>query len=365
MSRKDQHLETVDHGYLRYANVWEDAELLLEGLDIQNTDQVLSIASAGDNAFALLSKGPQLCVAIDLNDVQLFTTELKKVAIQHFDRETFLAFIGFLDYDAERWDLYLSIREDLTEEARRYWDEKEVDLEEGLIYTGKFEKYLATFAKRLLPLIHNKKKVKKLFQEKSADDQRRFFEEVWNTKSWRAIFKMFFSKRVMGWLGRDPAFLAHVDVEVGKTIMAKAAQHISSVHAQNNPILYYCLNGEFGPHLPYYAQEGIYQKVKPNIDRLEIMNGYAQDASSKYGSFDKFNLSNIFEYMDEEVFNTTSQAIVNAANENARLAYWNLMVRREVSEVIDQVSRVKDTSNWADRDRGFFYMQYVVDQIIK
>ena len=35
---------------LRYAQVWEDADILLQALDIHEDDNILSIASAGENA---------------------------------------------------------------------------------------------------------------------------------------------------------------------------------------------------------------------------------------------------------------------------------------------------------------------------
>ena len=62
---------------IRYAQVWEDAEILIEALDIKPTDNVLSIASAGENALSLLIKNPKNVYAIDLNENQIFCTELK------------------------------------------------------------------------------------------------------------------------------------------------------------------------------------------------------------------------------------------------------------------------------------------------
>ena len=42
---------------LRYAQCWEDADVLLAGLDVQPGDTCISIASAGDNSLSLLSRG--------------------------------------------------------------------------------------------------------------------------------------------------------------------------------------------------------------------------------------------------------------------------------------------------------------------
>ncbi len=48
----------AEFSQIRYAQVWEDADILLEGLDVQPGDVCVSIASAGDNALALLTRDP-------------------------------------------------------------------------------------------------------------------------------------------------------------------------------------------------------------------------------------------------------------------------------------------------------------------
>ena len=40
---------------LRYAQCWEDADVLLAALEIQPGDRCLSIASAGDNTLSMLT----------------------------------------------------------------------------------------------------------------------------------------------------------------------------------------------------------------------------------------------------------------------------------------------------------------------
>ena len=362
MSKTTEHLNDVDHGYIRYANVWEDPYLLLEGLNIKNSDKVLSIASAGDNAFALLTADPQIVVAVDLNKTQLYLTELKAKAIETLDRESYLSFVGFQNSNT-RLQTYKLLKQALSTEARTYWDGKAEELEKGIIYRGKFEKYLATFAKRLLPFIHSKRNIERLFDEKSSEEQLIFFDSKWNSFRWKAFFRFFFSKQVMGIFGSDPAFLKQVETNVASTIKGSADRHLSSIYCQNNPILYYCLHGDFGNYLPLYALEENYAKIKANIQNLHLQLGYAQEAAKRFGDFDAFNLSNIFEYMDEKVFAHTSTSLKSIANKEARMAYWNLMVQREISSIDSDFERVKDEFNWAERDQGFFYMQFVTDKL--
>lgn len=360
-NNKERHLEEVDHGYVRYANVWEDPNLLIEGLYPIENKRVLSICSAGDNAFALLTENPELVVAIDLNDVQLFLTELKMVAIKNMTQEEYVAFSGF-GRSQNRMNAYKKIEQELTEDCRKYWNQNTDVIENGICKDGKFEKYLRSFAVKLLPFIHTKRRIKSLFTKKTEEDQQVFYDKKWNSIRWKLMFRLFFSKQIMGIFGRDKAFLAQVKVNVGKTIMEKAGLHLSTVYAQTNPMLYYCLHGNFGPYLPFYMQKAQYNKVKENLPKMKLEYGYAQDAAAKYGKFDRFNLSNIFEYMTDEVFEITAKELVKSANPKSRFAYWNLMVKKEMSSIIEEVQRVPDVLNWAERDQGFFYMQYVVEE---
>ncbi len=362
-TKVNNHLETVDHSYIRYANVWEDPYVLREGLRVAKGEKVLSIASAGDNAFALLLDDPSLVVAVDLNEGQLYLTELKREGIKRLTQEEMIGFLGFRSME-NRWEIYQLIRPSLSKQVQLYWDTQRLVIEEGVIWCGKFEKYLSSFAKRILPWIHNKNKVKQLFAEKSTTDQISFFENKWNTWRWRFLFKLFFSKKVMGIFGRDPAFLDQVEINVGDAIMNSAAKHLSSVYAQSNPMLYYCLCGDFGTYLPLYLKAENYDLIKSRMERLELYQGYAQEASVQYGKFNAFNLSNIFEYMDANTFQSTTNSLIKSAAPNARFAYWNLMVPRFMSEVDERLSRVEDAQDWSARDQGFFYSQFIVNQML-
>ncbi|WP_235297605.1 DUF3419 family protein [Portibacter marinus] len=365
MTQRNKHLEKVDHSIIRYANVWEDPVLLIEGLDIRPGHKVLSIASAGDNALALATQMPELIVAADVNLSQLYLTEIKKVAIQNLEREEFLSFIGFTPPLENRLNCFKGFKNQLSNSARAFWEDHGSIIEDGIIYQGKFEKYLMTFAHKILPLIHSAKLTQELFAPKSSVEQRKFYDEKWNTLKWRWFFRFFFNKQVMGLLGRDRAFLRQVEVHVSKTILAKAGQHLSSDYAQSNSMLHFCLKGNFDDALPYYAREDNYELVKQNLDVIQTEHCYVQDASVKYGKFDRFNLSNIFEYMSSDIFQYTAQALLESANTGARFAYWNLLVERVMSNVVYGMNRLPDREKWSERDQGFFYMQFVLEQIVR
>ncbi|MFN0034448.1 MAG: DUF3419 family protein [Saprospiraceae bacterium] len=363
-----KHLHKVQLDFVRYANVWEDAQLLRQGLRIQPGERVLSIGSAGDNCLALLADDPSLVVAADLNQAQLYLIELKMAAIRELDYGSLLGFLGFATSAAQRVNrlkIYAQLSPLLSEDARRFWDSQSSDVEAGVAHSGKFERYFQMFAHRILPFIHSQKTVEALLAPKSAEAQRDFYHEKWNTWRWRLLFKLFFSRFVMGKFGRDPAFLKEVNLSVGEYIFQKAAAQLSKVQAQHNPILRYNLTGSFGHLLPdYLADETQLRQIRERLGRLRLFKGFAQDAGELHGPFDAMNLSDIFEYMDEGLFADTGRRLGQISNPGCRIGYWNLMVPRRLSHTLPELFRYDDplSSQLTAQDRGFFYNKFIVDK---
>src|SRR5438045_1738833 len=84
----------VDFTQIRYAQCWEDADVLLEGLNIGEGDVCLSIASAGDNSFSLLTRNPAKVIAVDLNAAQLACVWLRKAAYARLEHGELLQLLG-------------------------------------------------------------------------------------------------------------------------------------------------------------------------------------------------------------------------------------------------------------------------------
>jgi S-adenosylmethionine-diacylglycerol 3-amino-3-carboxypropyl transferase len=360
----DDLTKRVNFEIIRYANCWEDADILLEGLSPKAGSKILSIGSAGDNSFSLLATNPEFVVAVDVNKIQLYLIELKKTCIKNFNYEEVLQFLGFLPSE-KREANFNSIKNELSTDARNYWEKNIQCIKDGVIYQGKFENYFCMFSGKILPWIHSKKTVKKLFLTKTQEEQTKFYNEKWNSWRWRLLFKIFFSKYVMGKFGRDPEFLKEVKVTVSEYIYKKAGNHLQTKEAQENFMLHFNLTGNFGTLLPNYLQKENFKIIKSNIGRLKIKDGYAQDAISEFGKFHCMNLSNIFEYMDQKLFSETAESLINGTEKGGKLAYWNLMVPRRISAIFpDKAEYEKEISlALSQKDKGFFYSQFIVDTI--
>ena len=355
-------LHKVNFDLIRYANCWEDADVLLKGLKAGPGARVLSVCSAGDNSFSLLATGAELVVAVDVNSIQLHLAGLKKAAFKALTYPEFLAFLGFIP-SLGRHALFPKVKMHLGKEACAYWERNMSLVEEDIIYSGKFERYFSFFRRRVLPLIHSSDRIELLFAGRSAAGQEEFYSQEWNNWRWRLFFKVFFNKYVMGRYGRDPEFLKQVKVPVSQFIFEKAGKHLKSVNAQRNYFLRFIHTGIFGEDLPHYARKENFEVIKNNIDKLVLYEGFAEDALQRYTGITHMNLSNIFEYMSMETFKATSEKLVEALVPGGRLAYWNLMVPIKVSAVFPQLRYRQELSQELSQiDKGFFYSAFIIDE---
>lgn len=108
---------------IRYAQVWEDAEILLEALDIKNNDNILSIASAGENVLSMLIKNPNKIYAIDLNKNQIACFEFKIACYKYLGYEECMQALGVFPSN-NRLEIYKKIEDKLSKNTKEYFNNK-------------------------------------------------------------------------------------------------------------------------------------------------------------------------------------------------------------------------------------------------
>jgi S-adenosylmethionine-diacylglycerol 3-amino-3-carboxypropyl transferase len=349
---------------VRYANVWEDADVLCEALaDVASGARLLSIASAGDNVLALLTLDPAEVVAVDLSGAQLACLELRLAAFRRLEHAQVLAFLGILP-DAERRATYRALRPDLSAEARAFWDARAVELSQGIVHAGRFEHYFRLFRRWVLPCIHEGATLRALRELRSLEAQRAFYRERWDTPRWRLLFRVFFSRAVMGRLGRDPAFFAHVQGAVGARILERTRHALTELPVASNPYLACIVTGNFPPEaLPRYLRAEHFTTIRERVDRVRLVQAAVEQVA--VGRFEGFNLSDLFEYMSPAEHVACYTRLVTAASPRARLVYWNMLVPRGIPEAL--AGRVNALEARAAelhaRDRAWFYSALHVDEV--
>lgn len=355
----------ADFSRIRYGQCWEDADILLQALDVNPGDVCLSVASAGDNSFSLLAKNPAKVIAVDFNRQQIALLELKARAFKFLTYDELLCLVGVRPGD--RIKLYGKLRPHLSEATKNFFDVQKLDISRGIAHSGKFEKYFEIFRNAALPFVHTTDTCDDLLVARNDDERRRFFDEVWNTPKWRTLFRMFFSRKVMGLLGRDPSFFQYVQTDVAEAILTRTEHALTQLDPSVNPYLQWILKGNFVSALPHYLRKENYEAIKANIDRLEWHVGSIESVLEDLppGSIDKFNLSDIFEYMSMDNFHKLLNALVLAGRTGGRLVYWNMLAPRSRPEKMAPV--LKSHCELADRlhkeDKAFFYSKLIVEEI--
>src|SRR5207237_7608524 len=136
-------------------------DVLLEALDIRPGDRCLSIASAGDNALAMLARAPGRVVAVDLSPAQIACLELRVAGYRELEHAELLELLGSRP-SARRDALYRRCRSLLSGPSREFWDRHGAEVAAGIGGAGKFERYFALFRARVLPLVHSRRRVERL-----------------------------------------------------------------------------------------------------------------------------------------------------------------------------------------------------------
>lgn len=350
---------------IRYANCWEDSRLLVKALRPGPGTRILSIASAGDNSLHLLSHGAEV-IAADLNLTQLACVELRVAAVRRMSDPDALAFLGFNPMD-NRLAAYAGLREVLSAASRSFWDANPGLIAGGVIHGGKFEHYFRLFRRRVLPLVHGRSVVEALQQPRDKAAREHFYEHCWNNRRWRWLFKLFFSRSVMGRMGRDPEFFRYVEGSVAARIMMRARYALTQLETHNNPYLKYVLTGGFNAAMPDWTHPGVLAGIRRHAGRLTLFHGGIEAAAARYGAagFDGYNLSDIFEYMDAGSSALLYGRLLEHARDGARLAYWNMLVPRGCPpRHADRATPLNDLAGRLfARDRAFFYSAFHVDEV--
>ncbi|MBR4717553.1 MAG: DUF3419 family protein [Lentisphaeria bacterium] len=351
---------------IRYANCWEDPTMLLRAADLRDK-RCLSIASGGDNSFSLLTASPREVVAFDLSPVQLAVCELKAAAFRNLEYGEFLSFLGFTPSARDRADIY---RDKLRGElASDYFDHNLGLIRGGVIHAGKFERYFRIFRRFVLPFAHSRRTVAELLREKSAEERRRFYRETWDSPAFRGIYRVFFNRWVMGRLGRDPEFFRYVDAKLISGMLKRQTDYaLAELPTHDNPYLHYIMTSDFAPALPHYARREHFDAIRSNLGRIRFVKGTPDELAGEYDSaFDFFNLSDIFEYMDEALCRKCADSIFRLAAPGATVAYFNMLVPRSLAELAPDKFAAHDdeaAAIFAD-NRAFFYRAYRLDTVKK
>jgi S-adenosylmethionine-diacylglycerol 3-amino-3-carboxypropyl transferase len=354
---------------INYSQSWEDPDLLTQSLEPGSEDTILSITSGGDNTLALLLHNPKSIIAIDSNPAQNYLLELKRAAIKYLSYEECISFLG-IGIANDRGKQFQMLAQYISQEARSWWSTHTDLIEQGVMHSGKFEKYLSLFRNRILPLMHRKKDIDDFLSLQTVAEQKKFYDERWNNLRWRLLFRVFFNRTLLDLLGRQPHSFTYVDSkDIGGHYLKRAQHGFTDTPIVENYFLRFILTGTYDTVLPPYLERRNFENLKQNVDRVQLVT--ADIASFLKGcddnTFDTFNLSDIFEITTPEQADNLFAELIRVGRPGGRIAYWNNLVQRQPSGILQ--SQLQENQEKAEmlyqKDRAFVYSSFHILTIKK
>ncbi len=359
---------------VRYANCWEDAAVTASALAPLAGARCLSIASAGDNSLSLLARGAGSVLGVDVSPAQLALVALKAAAFRDLSHPELVAFLGAGEaYEVaarqagERLGVYRQLRQRLSPPAREFWDARTRAIGRGVLHAGRLERYFRLLRRCVVPLAHAPQTVAALFEPRERAERERFHDRTWDTTRWRWLFRLFFGRRLQGWLGRDREFLRFAEGDLAEALRVRVREGLTALDPAQNPYLRFILTGAFGPALPDYLLPEHHPAIRDGLERLHLREGAVEAlcGSLPGASLDAFNLSDVAEYMDGGRYRALLVALRRVAVPGARLAYWNLFADRQRPPEQDGWLEARSEAARAlhRRSRAFFYSRLVLEVV--
>ena len=346
---------------LVFTQNWEDPESDHAALTIKSNDSILAITSGGCNVLGFLLLDPEVIYSIDINPTQSYLLELKIAAIKSLEFDDFISFAGLKEND-NRLKFYHRLKPLLTKDALEFWNRQYKILNHGFIMNGKYERFIR-IAGKFLNLLQGKKRVMGLFKEKTKEEQEIYFDKVWNTKRFHYLFKILFNKRMLAKRGLVADYFHFDDgsKSFAESFYNRSKKAFRNIPVKGNYFLSLYLLGKYSNDIevPAYLKRENFEIIKSRLNRIKIITAEAQGwiDSMPALSIDCFALSNICELMSEKDTYRLFSAVNRTARTDARVIFRNLMIARDVPEILKKLI-VKDEalSRYIyDNDRSFVY----------
>jgi len=359
-------MAATEASLIRYAQCWEDADVLLDALAVQPGEACLSIGSGGENSLSLLTRDPARVVAVDMEPAQIACLELKAEGFRRLAHPELLELVGAVPSD-RRAALYARVRGGLSPSARAFWDARPAVIAGGVGSAGRFERYFALFRRHVLPLIHTRAETDALFRPRTPEARRHFYDTVWNNRRWRLLFRLFFSRAVISRFGRDARFFRYIEGSVARRIMVQVRHGLAELDPADNPYLQWIAYGRFVSALPHALRAENFEAIRGRIDRLEPRLAPVERllAEAGPGTFSRFNLSDVFEYLPPASSDALFEAVARAGRPGGRVAYWNMLAqRRPPARLAGRFQTLEALGRQLhERDRACFYRAFWVDEL--
>jgi len=334
-----------------------EAALLLDG-----AARVLSVCSAGEVPLCLLALGARAVDAVDIDAGQLHLAELKRAAVLALDRVAAIRFLGYLPAPrAERAAALERVCAELPPASRRFWRAHQRAVAGGPIWAGRYERYVGGLTRLLRPLVG--RRLDELLSCAGLEEQRECFRRSFDRPWLRVIFELAFHPRIFARRGMDPRSLQHRrrEVSLGSQYFEQFRALCTSTPARENHLLQLHLLGRVvsTETVPAYLSVEGAEALRRGADRLRLRRLDLLQAlrEAPQGTYDRFHLSNLPDWISADAFETTMRLLTERSGQPGRAVWRFIHVDRPLPAALAGLIHIDRQlgRQLLERDRFPFY----------
>ncbi len=304
----------------------DDTRSELRALELIPSDRVLCIASAGEVPLELLVNSDSSITidAVDIASSQLMLSNLKLQAALALQTEEAARFLGYLPSDKQSRKKWLQkIKDNLPEQEIQFWQRNPKIFEDGPIHLGRYETYIALFAPMGRLLLGGKRKLRGLFECGDIREQKSYFDTQLRSGLLKNLFKLMFHRQLYKNQGVSEQGLIHMGKNnIGITFYNKFRDFCINTPVRENWMLQFVLFGQvlYEDALPSYLLPEGRKRLSDESARLNfIEQSYTQILqNSEAGTYNKFALSNVSDWLSAEDFGELMYLIANKSGSDIR-----------------------------------------------
>ena len=366
--RREIRLPSASAGKLFFSQVREDPLLEIDALAPASDTTIVVVSSGGCTALSLVACGAGRVVSVDSNTTQNHLVELKAQAIRSLEPGALLGFLGATSASkAGRVADYRALRGSLSVDAAKFWDSHSRMIGKGILNSGVSEGFIRVVVHALRLLVHPASRIDRLLSCDTLDEQRELYEKEWNTRRWRALFRVLLSRRAFN-RTYDAAFFQNVDNGDFAGHFYRLMEHaLCEIPVSSNYFLHHMLRGTYRTAIvggvPPYLDRAAHSATRERLENLELVDGgYAEYlATCESESVDGFALSNICEWLDQEQIRNLFAEVVRVARPGARVCFRNFVGHTEIPQAFRSSLREDVEAGRAaiKRDRSCLQARFV------
>lgn len=349
----------LDHRYIWFSASNEDSSSEIEALSLGPNSRVLCITASGSRPLDLLVADVKSIVALDRNPAQTALAELKVKSLQGMTSyEDWVEFLGLRPIHHRR-DIYAALRGSLSQPTTQFWDAHLEQIEDGILYTGKWERYFKWIRHIAGP--RRRALADQLFYFNDVQSQYDFWKKQWDGPAWRLFLRFLSSRWLWRYYLREPG-VDQIDKSFsvygyGYSRFDHAARH--SLLARS-PFAWLLFFGCYNPHgaLPLYLQKEHFPLIKERASRINLITDSVENFLENDSSeFDAFSLSDFGSYCDQSAQDRLWRLVLSRISVAGRVCQRKFMNKTESTVANSElVIRDKELEGILfDRDHAYFY----------